>query len=76
MAEEDLLAAAVRENPTQTAVYDRRGKSQTDGMITLADCYGINKMAMRGKGAPLRFIYPAIAAVRAVDAGRRKNLII
>ncbi len=45
MAEEDLLAAAVRENPTQTAVYDRRGKSQTDGMITLADCYGINKMA-------------------------------
>ncbi len=45
IAEEDLLAAAVRENPMQTAVYDRRGKVQTDGMISLADSYGINKMA-------------------------------
>lgn len=45
MAEQDLLAAAIREDPTRTAVYDRRGKDQTDGMITLADCYGLNKMA-------------------------------
>lgn len=45
IAEEDLLAAAIRKNPLRTAVYDRRGRSQTDGMISLADCYGLNKMA-------------------------------
>lgn len=45
MAEQDLLAAAVRENPAQTAVYDRNGEVQTDGMISLADQYGLNKLA-------------------------------
>ncbi len=45
IAEEDLLAAAMRKNPAQIAVYDRSGKSQTDGMISLADNYGLHKMA-------------------------------
>lgn len=54
IAEEDLLAEAVRKNPAKTAVYDRRGKSQTDGMISLADCYGLNKMATAMHARPGR----------------------
>jgi len=54
IAEEDLLAAAMRENPTRTAVYDRLGKAQTDGMISLADCYGLNKMATAMHARPGR----------------------
>ena len=45
ISEQDLLAPAVRENPRQTAVYDRAGTNQTDGMISLADRYGLKKMA-------------------------------
>ncbi len=45
MSKQDLLAAAMREKPEQTAVYDRKGKFQTDGMISLADQYGLSKMA-------------------------------
>jgi len=54
IAEEDLLAVAMRKNPAKTAVYDRRGKSQTDGMISLADCYGLNQMATAMHARPGR----------------------
>ncbi|MEM6988287.1 MAG: helix-turn-helix transcriptional regulator [Pseudomonadota bacterium] len=45
MADQDLLAAGVRENPDAATSYDRYGNRQTDGMASLADKYGISKMA-------------------------------
>lgn len=54
MSEQDLLAAAIIDNPAQTAVYDRLGKKQTDGMISLADNYGLKKMATSMKLRPCR----------------------
>ena len=54
MSEQDLLAAAIIEDPAQTAVYDRLGKKQTDGMISLADSYGLKKMATSMQLRPCR----------------------
>lgn len=54
MSEQDLLAAAMHENPDKAAVYDRFGNTQTDGMITLADTYGLNKMATAMQSRPGR----------------------
>lgn len=54
MADQDLLAAAVRQSPGRTAVYDRFGNAQTDGMISLADNYGLKKMATAMHARPGR----------------------
>ena len=45
MAEQDLLAARLLDDPAVVAIYDRRDGEQNDGMTTLADRYGLEKMA-------------------------------
>ncbi len=45
MSDQDLLAAGVRENPDITSIYNRNGNYQTEGMASLADAYGITRMA-------------------------------
>ena len=45
IAEEDLLAAQVREEPLEVATYHRQRGAQTEGMTALADRYHIRKMA-------------------------------
>lgn len=51
MSHEDLLAAEMMENPGRTALYERNQKRQTDGMVTLADRYGLTRIstAMNGR---------------------------
>ncbi|MEM9010901.1 MAG: LuxR C-terminal-related transcriptional regulator [Pseudomonadota bacterium] len=45
IATEDILAATIRERPDSVATYDRASGSQTDGMQTLADTFGLRRMA-------------------------------
>lgn len=45
MASEDLLVEQFLANPECVPTYDRGGESQTDGMQTLADTFGLSKMA-------------------------------
>ncbi|MEZ5809481.1 MAG: LuxR C-terminal-related transcriptional regulator [Zhengella sp.] len=45
MADEDLLAERLLECPWTIATYDRRSGRQTDGMTTLSDRYGLDKIA-------------------------------
>lgn len=45
MADEDLLAAQMLENPGTVATYNRVGERQTEGMVHLADTYGLKKIA-------------------------------
>lgn len=45
IAADDLLAAGVWRNPGRAARYDRHGAEQTEGMIALADAYGLKRMA-------------------------------
>lgn len=50
MAEQDLLARYMIENPGETAIYDRRQRRQNDGMTSLSDRYGLRRIttAMNG----------------------------
>lgn len=50
MANQDLLARSVIENPQFVAQYDRRQRHQTDGMVDLADRYGLTRMATAVNG--------------------------
>ena len=45
MAEDDLLAAQMLEKPHAVATYNRAGNHQTEGMVHLADTYGLQKIA-------------------------------
>ncbi len=45
MAEDDLLAARLLEEPDVVATYDRNSGRQNDGMTSLSDKYGLRKMA-------------------------------
>ncbi len=45
MAEDDLLAARLIDEPDVVATYDRLTGVQNDGMTTLSDRYGLSKMA-------------------------------
>lgn len=42
---QDLLAAGVWNNPGFASSYDRAGTTHTDGMVALADTYGLRRMA-------------------------------
>lgn len=50
MSDQDLLAAYMIANPGQTAVYDRTQPRQNDGMVSLADKFGLRRIttAMNG----------------------------
>lgn len=50
MSHQDLLAAQMMENPGQTALYERGQKRQTDGMVTLADRYGLTRISTAMNG--------------------------
>lgn len=50
IADQDLLAAAIVENPDSVAQYDRRQRAQSDGMAYLADRYGLTRMATAMNG--------------------------
>lgn len=45
IADQDILVEQFIENPRCVPTYDRFGNAQTDGMETLADRFGIKKMA-------------------------------
>lgn len=45
IADQDVLVDQFIENPLCVPTYDRQGAVQTDGMSTLADRFGIEKMA-------------------------------
>jgi len=44
MADQDLLARSKIENPRHVAIYSRRQRRQTDGMVDLSDRYGLTRM--------------------------------
>lgn len=50
MADQDLLARYMIENPGKVATYDRKQQRQTDGMASLSDKFGLRRMttAMNG----------------------------
>lgn len=50
MADQDLLARYMIENPGKVAIYDRKQPVQTDGMASLSDKFGLRRMttAMNG----------------------------
>jgi DNA-binding CsgD family transcriptional regulator len=50
IADQDLLARDMIENPGRTAIYDRSQHRQTDGMASLSDRFGLQRMttAMNG----------------------------
>lgn len=50
MADQDLLARSMVENPGDVATYDRGQSRQTDGMADLADNYGLRRMATAMNG--------------------------
>lgn len=50
MADQDLLAQGMIENPGQVAIYDRWQLRQTDGMTDLSDRFGLRKMATAMNG--------------------------
>jgi hypothetical protein len=54
ISNEDLLAASILENPGTTASYDRFGGLQNDGMVSLADTFGLHKMATAMHSRPGR----------------------
>ncbi len=80
MAEQDLLARYMLENPGETAIYDRAQPRQTDGMTSLADRYGLRRIttAMSGQaGNSVSFYissYRAGARARAWSAAERDFL--
>lgn len=45
ISEYDLLAKGLHTKPGRTATYDRQSGAQNDGMTTLSDRYGLNKIA-------------------------------
>lgn len=51
MADQDLLARDMIENPGRTAIYACAQRRQTDGMVSLADRFGLSRMttAMNGR---------------------------
>ncbi len=54
MAEEDVLAAQILENPGSVATYSRQGALQSDGMVYLADTHGVTEMATAMHSRPGR----------------------
>ena len=50
MSDQDLLARTMIEVPGIVAQYDRRQSRQTDGMVDLADRYGLTRMATAMNG--------------------------
>ncbi len=80
MAEQDLLARYMLENPGETAIYDRAQPRQTDGMTSLADRYGLRRIttAMSGQaGNGVSFYissYRVGARARAWSAAERDFL--
>lgn len=50
MADQDLLARYMIENPGKVAIYDRKQPRQTEGMASLSDKFGLRRMttAMHG----------------------------
>ncbi|MEM7524883.1 MAG: LuxR C-terminal-related transcriptional regulator [Pseudomonadota bacterium] len=45
IASEDILAGDIRAAPAEVATYDRNAGRQTDGMQTLADQFGLRRLA-------------------------------
>lgn len=78
MAEQDLLARYMLENPGETAIYDRAQPRQTDGMTTLSDRYGLRRIttAMAGEAGACLYIssYRAGAGARGWSAAERDFL--
>ena len=52
MSDQDLLAQTMIEMPGTVAQYDRRQRRQTDGMVDLADRYGLTRIATAMNGKP------------------------
>lgn len=65
MAAEDLLAASFVENPDAVATYSRRGNRQTEGMVFLADTYGLQKFATAMHSRPGRVASFYLSSYRA-----------
>lgn len=59
MADQDLLAQEMIENPGTVATYDRSQRRQTDGMADLADRYGLRRLttAMNGQAGAYANFY-------------------
>lgn len=54
ISEHDLLAANILENPGKAASYDRYSGVQNEGMVSLSDTFGLQKMATAMHSRPGR----------------------
>ena len=65
ISDQDLLAAEIVQNPGGVASYNRNGKKQTDGMVHLADTYGLEKLVTAMHTRPGRVTSFYISSYRA-----------
>jgi DNA-binding CsgD family transcriptional regulator len=71
MADQDLLAQSVIEAPRSVALYDRSQRHQTDGMVDLADRYGLTCMATAMNGVSGAYANFYLSSYRAGQNTRR-----
>jgi len=70
MADQDLLAAQILENPDATASYSRTGLKQNDGMVFLSDTFGFCEMATAMHTRPGRVASFYLSSYRAGRTAR------
>lgn len=70
MADQDLLAAQILENPDAPATYSRTGTAQNDGMVFLADKFGFGEMATAMHTRPGRVASFYLSSYRAGQSAR------
>ena len=73
MADQDLLARSMIENPGYVATYDRGQSRQTDGMADLSDNYDLRRMATAMNGRYGDFANFYISSYRNGKAARAFN---
>ena len=73
MADQDLLAQSMIENPGNVATYDRKQRRQTDGMADLSDNYGLRRMATAMNGRYGDFANFYISSYRTGKTARNFN---
>ena len=70
ISQHDLLAANILEHPGRAVSYDRFGTWQNDGMVALADQYGLHKMATAMHSRPGRIASFYLSGYRSAKVAR------
>lgn len=74
MSEEDVLAPQILEAPRNVATYSRQSGVQSDGMVYLADTYGLNEIATAMHTRPDRVASFYLSSYRVQRSARAWSL--